>query len=405
MAWPGLCFCIITRHIEPLRNRETLSAHSPHPTPHLQLAEAKAPKTNCRARRYNGRLSHSPLINLESPPKKGLLMMKLTVIPGDGIGPEIMAQVIRVLKHVNAPFEYEEHVAGEIALQNLGDLLPHSTIESINKNKLAIKGPTTTPVGGGHKSINVTMRQKFDLYANVRPVRSLPGVKCIWPDINLTIVRENTEDLYAGIERMVDEGTAESIKRISRKGSERIARYAYDLAQKTGRSQVAIVHKANIMKMTDGLFLKTAQEIGWQYPNITTKDVIVDNACMQLVMKPQQFDVIVTENLYGDILSDLCAGLIGGLGVVPGANIGDKAAIFEAVHGSAPDIAGQNKANPTALLQSAVMMLQHVSETAKADAIMKALIEALADVNARTGDLGGKGTTVSFTDAIIQKLG
>lgn len=332
-------------------------------------------------------------------------MTKLTVIPGDGIGPEIMTQVIRVLNHVKAPFEYEEHQAGEVALNSLGELLPQNTIDSINKTKLAIKGPTTTPVGGGHKSINVTMRQKFDLYANVRPVRSLPGVQCVCPDVDLTIVRENTEDLYAGIERMVDEDTAESIKRITRKGSERIARYAFDLAQKTGKSRVAIVHKANIMKMSDGLFLKVAQEIGWQYPSITTKDVIVDNACMQLVTKPQQFDVIVTENLYGDILSDLCAGLVGGLGVVPGANIGEKAAIFEAVHGSAPDIAGQNKANPTALLQSAVMMLQHIGESAKADSIMNALIAALSDVNARTGDLGGKGTTVSFTDAIIQKLG
>lgn len=331
--------------------------------------------------------------------------MQLTVIPGDGIGLEIMTQVLRVLKHVNAPFEYEEHAAGESALITHQSLLPQTTVDSINKTKLAIKGPTTTPVGGGHKSINVTMRQKFDLYANVRPVRSLPGVQCVCSDVNLTIVRENTEDLYAGIERMVDDDTAESIKRITRKGSERIARYAYDLAQKTGRSQVAIVHKANIMKMSDGLFLKVAQEVGAKYPGIATRDVIVDNACMQLVTRPQQFDVIVTENLYGDILSDLCAGLVGGLGVVPGANIGEKAAIFEAVHGSAPDIAGQNKANPTALLQSAVMMLQHVNEQAKADAIMKALIAALSDVNARTGDLGGKGTTVSFTDAIIQKLG
>ncbi|MEN0060439.1 MAG: isocitrate/isopropylmalate dehydrogenase family protein [Bdellovibrio sp.] len=332
-------------------------------------------------------------------------MTKLTVIPGDGIGPEITAQVLRVLKHIKAPFEYEEHAAGEVALHTVGDLLPSTTIESINKTKLAIKGPTTTPVGGGHRSINVTMRQKFDLYANVRPVRSLPGVQCVCSDVNLTIVRENTEDLYAGIERMIDDNTAESIKRITRKGSERIARYAYDLAQKTGKNRMAIVHKANIMKMSDGLFLKVAQEVGWQYPSITTKDVIVDNACMQLVTRPQQFDVIVTENLYGDILSDLCAGLVGGLGVVPGANIGDKAAIFEAVHGSAPDIAGQNKANPTALLQSAVMMLQHIGENHKADAIMKALIATLADINARTGDLGGKGSTSSFTDALIQKLG
>ena len=331
-------------------------------------------------------------------------MMKLTVIPGDGIGPEIMTQVVRVLKHVHAPFEYHEHPAGEIALNTVGELLPASTMKAIEETKLAIKGPTTTPIGGGHKSINVTLRQKFDLYANVRPVRSLPGVQCVCPDVDLTIVRENTEDLYAGIERMVDENTAESIKRITRKGSERIARYAYDLAQKIGRKQVAIVHKANIMKMSDGLFLKVAQEVGWQYPAIQTKDVIVDNACMQLVTRPQQFDVIVTENLYGDILSDLCAGLVGGLGVVPGANIGENIAVFEAVHGSAPDIAGQNKANPTALLQSAVMMLQHIGENAKADAIMKALILALADNNARTGDLGGRGNTTTFTDAIIQNL-
>jgi isocitrate dehydrogenase (NAD+) len=331
-------------------------------------------------------------------------MRKLTVIPGDGIGPEIMAQVVRVLKHVKAPFEYEEHQAGEVALNSVGELLPATTMDSIAKNKLAIKGPTTTPVGGGHKSINVTMRQKFDLYANVRPVRSLPGVKCVCSDVNLTIVRENTEDLYAGIERMVDDDTAESIKRITRKGSQRIAEYAYELAQKIGSKQVAIVHKANIMKMSDGLFLKVSQEVGAKYPSIQTKDVIVDNACMQLVTKPQQFDVIVTENLYGDILSDLCAGLVGGLGVVPGANIGKDIAVFEAVHGSAPDIAGQNKANPTALLQSAVMMLQHIGENAKADAIMKALIGALADDNARTGDLGGRGNTVSFTDAIIARL-
>jgi isocitrate dehydrogenase (NAD+) len=331
-------------------------------------------------------------------------MKKLTVIPGDGIGPEITAQVIRVLKHVQAPFEYIEHQAGEIALNTLGDLLPASTMRSIEETKLAIKGPTTTPIGGGHKSINVTLRQKFDLYANVRPVRSLPGVKCVCTDVDLTIVRENTEDLYAGIERMVDENTAESIKRITRKGSERIARYAFDLAQKTGKKQVAIVHKANIMKMSDGLFLRVAQEVAAKYPGIQNRDVIVDNACMQLVTRPQQFEIIVTQNLYGDILSDLCAGLVGGLGVVPGANIGENIAVFEAVHGSAPDIAGQNKANPTALLQSAVMMLQHIGEIQKADNIMKALIKALADDNARTGDLGGRGNTKSFTDAIIQHL-
>ncbi len=331
-------------------------------------------------------------------------MHKLTVIPGDGIGPEITAQVLRVLKHVQAPFDYEEALAGEIALQKMGALLPDATLQSIQSNKLAIKGPTTTPTAGGHKSINVTLRQKFDLYANVRPVRSLPGIPCVCSDVNLTIVRENTEDLYMGIERMVDDDTAESIKRITRKGSERIARYAFELAGKTGCQKVAIVHKANIMKMSDGLFLTTAQKVGSEFPQVETRDVIVDNACMQLVTKPQQFQIIVTQNLYGDILSDFCAGLVGGLGVVPGANIGKDIAVFEAVHGSAPDIAGQNKANPTALLQSAVMMLEHIRESAKAQRIMKALIKALADSNARTGDLGGRGSTTTFTDAIIQNL-
>lgn len=332
-------------------------------------------------------------------------MKKLTVIPGDGIGPEITKQVVRVLQHVKAPFDYEEHQAGLVAFEKEGNLLPPSTLASIEKNSLAIKGPTTTPIGGGHKSINVTLRQKFDLYANVRPVRSLPGLHCPFGDVDLIIVRENTEDLYAGIERMIDENTAESVKRITRKCSERIAKYAFDLAKQTHRQEVVSVHKANIMKMSDGLFLKCCQEIAAKYPSIQFRDVIVDNMCMQLVRKPQQFDVVVTENLYGDILSDLCAGLVGGLGVVPGANIGEKAAVFEAVHGSAPDIAGQNKANPTALLQSAVMMLQHIGEIEKANHIMTALIATLADVHARTADLGGHGTTTSFTDAIIQKLG
>lgn len=332
------------------------------------------------------------------------MSLQLTVIPGDGIGPEITAQVLRVLKAVQAPFAYQEHPAGEMALKTHGSLLPESTIQAIEKTKLAIKGPTTTPVGGGHKSINVQMRQKFDLYANVRPVRALPGVECVNRKVDLTIVRENTEDLYAGIERMVDENTAESIKRITRKGSERIVRYAFELAKKLGKKKIAIVHKANIMKMSDGLFLKVGQEVATQYTGIELKDVIVDNACMQLVTKPEQFEIIVTENLYGDILSDLCAGLVGGLGVVPGSNVSDKAAIFEAVHGSAPDIAGQNKANPTALLQSAVMMLEHVGELDKAQSIMKALVKTLENVNSRTADLGGRGTTSSFTDALIQNL-
>lgn len=331
-------------------------------------------------------------------------MKKLTVIPGDGIGPEITAQMLRVLKAVSAPFDYEEHPAGLVALEAVGELLPESTLRSINQTGLAIKGPTTTPVSGGHRSLNVTLRQKFDLYANVRPVRSLPGVECRFGDVDFVIVRENTEDLYMGIERMVDPDTAESIKRITRAGSERIARYALDLARRTGRRQVACVHKANIMKMSDGLFLTTAQAVASNYPDIQFRDVIVDNMCMQMVTRPSQFEVIVTQNLYGDILSDLGAGLVGGLGVAPGANIGQKAAVFEAVHGSAPDIAGQNKANPTALIQSAVLLLEHIGELEKAKAVMTALISTLADVNVRTGDLGGRGTTSSFTDALLQKI-
>lgn len=330
--------------------------------------------------------------------------MRLTVIPGDGIGPEVMNAVIEILQTVQAPFEYDFHDAGEVALRKHGELLPTATLASIEKTKLAIKGPTTTPIGGGHKSINVSLRQKFDLYANVRPVKSLPAVHCVNDHVDLTIVRENTEDLYTGIERMVDEDTAESIKRITRKGSERIAQYGYQLARKTGRKKVAIVHKANIMKMTDGLFLNTCLAVGKNYPEIETRDVIIDNCCMQLVTKPEQFEVIITENLYGDILSDLCAGLVGGLGIVPGANIGEKTALFEAVHGSAPDIAGQNKANPTALLQSAVMLLQHIGENEKAQAILKALIASLSDGSCCTADLGGQGNTQIFTKSIIQKL-
>ncbi len=331
-------------------------------------------------------------------------MREIVVLPGDGIGPEVMQQVLRVLRAVDAPFQYTEKAAGVTALEKFGSLLPNDTILAIEKCGVALKSPITTPVGGGFKSINVTLRQKFDLYANIRPVLNLPGVKTRFDDVNLTIVRENTEDLYTGEERMVDADTAESIKRITRKGSERIARAAFEYAKMNGRKSVAAVHKANIMKLSDGLFLRVCAEVAEEYPAIQFRDVIVDNCCMQLVTNPKQFDVIVTENLYGDILSDLCAGLVGGLGVVPGANIGNDVAIFEAVHGSAPDIAGQNKANPTALLQSAVLMLRHLGEHGRADRIMGALFQALANVEKRTGDLGGKGSTSSFTDEIIQHL-
>lgn len=331
-------------------------------------------------------------------------MKKLVILPGDGIGPEITEQVLRIFEKVKAPFEYIEKLAGMTALEKHGSLLPDDTVEAISKVGLALKGPITTPVGGGFKSINVTLRQKFDLYANVRPVRNLPGVITRYENIDLTIVRENTEDLYMGIERQVDNDTAESIKRITRKGSERIARYAFEYAKSHNLKSVAIAHKANIMKLSDGLFLKVCQEVGKEYPEIETRDVIIDNCCMQLVQNPQQFNVIVTQNLYGDILSDLCAGLVGGLGVVPGANIGNGVAIFEPVHGSAPDIAGQGKANPTALLQSGVMLLRHVGEHDRADKIMKALCEALSNTSSRTRDLGGTGNTKSFTETILSNL-
>lgn len=331
-------------------------------------------------------------------------MRPIVILPGDGIGPEIMSQVLRILNKVNAPFSYHQCEAGATALEKTGSLLPEKTMEMIRAHGVALKGPITTPVGGGFRSINVQLRQVFDLYANVRPVLNLPGVVTRFSNVDLTIVRENTEDLYAGIERQVDEGTAESIKRITRAGSERIARYAFEYARNNGRKTVACVHKANIMKLSDGLFLKTCQDVAKEFPEIVFKDVIVDNCCMQLVTKPEQFDVIVTENLYGDILSDLCAGLVGGLGVVPGANIGKGIAIFEPVHGSAPDIAGQGKANPTALLQSAILMLRHLGEKDRAKSINDALFKALANEKSRTADLGGKGTTSSFTDEILSHL-
>ncbi len=331
-------------------------------------------------------------------------MRTLTILPGDGIGPEVMESVTEVLKAVKAPFEFEYADAGEEEFARNGDLLPQKTLDAIAKSKLAIKGPTSTPKGGGHKSINVRLRQHFDLYANVRPVKSPPGVKCVNANADLTIVRENTEDLYTGDERMVDENTAESIKRITKGGSARIARYGFELARRLKKTKVAIVHKANIMKMSDGLFLRTAMEVAAEFPELKVYDLIVDNCSMQLVTRPEQFEIIVTQNLYGDILSDLCAGLVGGLGIVPGANIGKDVAIFEAVHGSAPDIAGQGKANPTALLQSAVMLLQHVGEMDKAAAVQRAVYASLVNPLVCTGDLGGKGSTKTFTAAVVANL-
>ena len=329
---------------------------------------------------------------------------KISVIPGDGIGPEIMKSTIAILEKSGAPLEFDEIYAGERALNDLGKLLPDPTLQTIKENKIAIKGPITTPIGKGYTSLNVQLRKIFNLYANVRPVKNLPNVPCRYPDVDLVIVRENTEDLYAGIEKMLDNDTAESTKRITRGASEKIAQFAFDLADKRQRKIVTAAHKANIMKMTDGLFLESCRNVAEKNQHIEFKDVIVDACCMQLVRWPESFDVIVTENLYGDIISDLCAGLVGGLGIVPGANLGDDLAIFEAVHGSAPDIAGQNLANPTALIQSAILMLQHLDMQSYGDKIFAALVEALKSDVARTKDIGGKGSTEDFTNAILSNL-
>lgn len=329
---------------------------------------------------------------------------RISIIPGDGIGPEIMKATLAILEKSGAPLEFDEIHAGERALNDLGVLLPDPTLQTIKENKIALKGPTTTPIGEGHTSINVQIRKIFNLYANVRPVKNLPNIPCRYPNVDLVIVRENTEDLYTGVERMVDENTAESVKRITRGASERIARFAFELSKKRKRQIVTAAHKANIMKKSDGLFLESCRKVSKSYPKTEFKDVIIDACCMQLVRWPESFDVIVTENLYGDILSDLCAGLVGGLGVVPGANIGDDMAVFEAVHGSAPDIAGKNLANPTALIQSAILMLQHLQMQECGDRIMTALIEALKSDKARTKDVGGTGSTEDFTQAIISNL-
>ncbi len=329
----------------------------------------------------------------------------VTVIEGDGIGKEVMNSVVTILRAMNVPLDFEFKSAGLECFEKTGELLPKDTLDSIAKNKVAIKGPTTTPVGTGHKSINVSLRSHFDLYANVRPVRNIPSVKTRHENVNLVIIRENTEDLYIGEERLID-GGAEAIKRITYKGSKRIAEFAYNYAvnSKDHFNQVTTIHKANIMKLTDGLFLKTSKEVGEFFKEkVETNDLIIDNACMQLVQRPERFKVILTENLYGDILSDLCAGLVGGLGVAPGANIGESEAIFEAVHGSAPDIAGKGLANPTALIQSAVMMLNYLNLNKEATQLENALFKALAS-DQRTKDLGGLGNTKSFTDKIISLL-
>ena len=331
-------------------------------------------------------------------------MQTVTLIPGDGIGPEITESVVEILKEAGAQIEWEIQSAGADVIEEEGTPLPTRVIESIKKNKVALKAPVTTPIGKGFRSVNVALRKELDLYANLRPCKNIDGIKTRFNNVDLVIVRENTEDLYAGIERQIDEDTAESIKIITRKASMRIVKFAFDYAVKNNRKMVTAVTKANICKLSDGLFLNCAREVAKDYPDINYNEVLVDNVCMQLVQNPEKYDVLVLPNLYGDIVSDLCAGLIGGLGVAKGANIGLNAAVFEPVHGSAPDIKGQNKANPTALLLSAVDMLKYVNQNDIAEKIEKALYKTIREGKKLTPDLGGNATTADYTTAIINNL-
>ena len=330
-------------------------------------------------------------------------MKTITLINGDGIGPEISDAVVKIIDASGLKIDWDVQTAGSDVIESEGTPLPARVLESVRKNKVALKAPVTTPIGKGFRSVNVQLRKELDLYANLRPCKNLPNVETVFNDVDLVVVRENTEDLYAGIERQVDENTAESIKIITRKASERICKFAFDYALKNNRKEVCVVTKANIMNLSDGLFLNTFREVSKAYSQIAVREILVDNLCMQLVQKPSQFDVLVLPNLYGDIVSDLCAGLIGGLGVAQGANIGTNCAVFEPVHGSAPDIKGQNKANPTALLLSAVEMLRYINESDYANKIESALFETLKQ-NIRTPDLGGSADTLSFTDAVIANL-
>lgn len=330
-------------------------------------------------------------------------MQKITLINGDGIGPEISASVMKIIEASGLKIDWDIQTAGADVIEKEGTPLPERVLNSIKQNKVALKAPVTTPIGKGFRSVNVQLRKSLDLYANLRPCKNIPNVKTKFENVDIVVVRENTEDLYAGIERQVDNDTAESIKVITRKASERICKFAFDYAVKNNRKEVCVVTKANIMKLSDGLFLDCYRRIAENYPQINKREILVDNLCMQLVQNPSQFDVLVLPNLYGDIVSDLCAGLIGGLGVAQGANIGLDYAVFEPVHGSAPDIKGQNKANPTALLLSSIEMLKYIGETSYAQKIEKALFATLAQ-GKFTCDLGGSLSTSEFTDAIIQNL-
>jgi isocitrate dehydrogenase (NAD+) len=329
-----------------------------------------------------------------------------TLIPGDGIGPEVAEATVRAMEAVGVQIEWERVQAGIRALAEQGQLIPDDVFASLAATHVGLKGPTATPIAGGHQSINVALRKRLGLYVNFRPVRMLPGLKTRFHDvpIDLLIFRENTEDLYSGLEHEVVPGVVEGLKIITRSASTRIARAAFEYARREGRAKVTAIHKANIMKLSDGLFLKCCREVAAQYPEIQYTELIVDNACMQLVMRPETFDVLVLPNLYGDIISDLAAGLVGGLGVVPGANLGDETAIFEAVHGTAPDIAGKGLANPTALMQSGVLMLAHLGEREAAARMQNAIYQVYAEARHLTGDVGGKASTGEFTGAVIRAM-
>ena len=333
---------------------------------------------------------------------------RITLIAGDGIGPEVSSAVVGILetagKATGCAFDWHPYAAGAEAFEKTGEYIPAALIASIEKNKVALKGPVTTPIGGGFASINVALRQKFELFANFRPVKSLPGLKTNYPNMDMIIVRENMEDLYAGLEVEIVPGVVQSLKIITEKGSTRIAKFAFEYARKHSRKKIHAIHKANIMKLSDGLFLKCCRKVGEGFPEIAYYEHIVDNTCMQLVMNPYQYDILLTENLYGDILSDLCSAFVGGLGLVPGANLGTECAIFEAVHGSAPDIAGKDLANPTALLQSAVLMLHHIGERETAERVQGGIEAVYAEGKVLTKDVGGTSGTIAFGDEVIRAM-
>jgi isocitrate dehydrogenase (NAD+) len=328
----------------------------------------------------------------------------ITLIPGDGIGPEVTNATVRILEATGVKFEWETFMAGAEAFEKYKEYIPKDLTDSIERTRVGLKGPVTTPIGGGFASINVELRKRFELYANFRPIRNLPHIPTRYPDVDLIIIRENTEGLYSGIEHEVVPGVVESLKIITAKASTRIARFAFDYARKNKRKKIHAIHKANIMKLSDGLFLRCSRAVAKEYPEITYGEHIVDNTCMQLVMNPYQYDMLVLENLYGDIISDLCAAFVGGLGLVPGANFGDACAIFEAVHGSAPDIAGKDLANPTALLRSALLMLRHLGEREAALRVRTALERVYRTRDRLTRDVGGKAGTSQFADAVIEEM-